>query len=69
MNLDGLLICISEPGLVQAILANPIAARSHMDFVLASLSSLPIFVLQVRYIFLICKFNTINYRVHFNFRD
>ncbi|XP_034951162.1 uncharacterized protein ca [Chelonus insularis] len=42
----GLLICISEPGLLQAMLSTPFLARSHMTFVLSNLSDFQTFVLQ-----------------------
>ncbi|XP_076673695.1 RCC1 and BTB domain containing protein claret [Andrena cerasifolii] len=42
----GLLICISEPSLMQAMLINPELARSHMSFVLDDLQDSQIFVLQ-----------------------
>ncbi|XP_024936810.1 uncharacterized protein LOC107263725 isoform X2 [Cephus cinctus] len=42
----GLLICLSEPSLIQALLANHGLARSHMTFVSTNLTSLQIFVLQ-----------------------
>ncbi|KAH0535397.1 uncharacterized protein LOC123267719 [Cotesia glomerata] len=42
----GLLICISEPSLLQAMLAAPTLAKSHTSFVLLNLSEFPAFVLQ-----------------------
>ncbi|XP_076160766.1 RCC1 and BTB domain containing protein claret isoform X2 [Ptiloglossa arizonensis] len=42
----GLLICISEPSLIQAMLVNPELARSHMSFILDNLQDSQIFVLQ-----------------------
>ncbi|XP_076290430.1 RCC1 and BTB domain containing protein claret [Lasioglossum baleicum] len=42
----GLLICISEPSLMQAMLVNPELARSHMSFILDNLQDSQIFVLQ-----------------------
>ncbi|KAG7209510.1 hypothetical protein KM043_015595 [Ampulex compressa] len=42
----GLLICISEPSLIQAMLVNTNLARSHMKFVLDHLHDSQIFVLQ-----------------------
>ncbi|XP_015431451.1 PREDICTED: uncharacterized protein LOC107187791 [Dufourea novaeangliae] len=42
----GLLICISEPSLMQAMLVNIELARSHMSFILDNLQELQIFVLQ-----------------------
>ncbi|XP_034188520.2 RCC1 and BTB domain containing protein claret [Osmia lignaria lignaria] len=42
----GLLICISEPNLMQAILVNPELARSHMSFIVDNLQNSQIFVLQ-----------------------
>ncbi|CAK9809769.1 X-linked retinitis pigmentosa GTPase regulator homolog [Anthophora plagiata] len=42
----GLLICISEPSLMQAMLVNPELARSHMSFILDNLHDSQIFVLQ-----------------------
>ncbi|KOX68598.1 X-linked retinitis pigmentosa GTPase regulator like protein [Melipona quadrifasciata] len=42
----GLLICISEPNLMQAMLVYPELARSHMSFILDNLQDSQIFVLQ-----------------------
>ncbi|XP_076387306.1 RCC1 and BTB domain containing protein claret isoform X2 [Megachile rotundata] len=42
----GLLICISEPNLMQAILLNPELARSHMSYIVDNLHDSQIFVLQ-----------------------
>nr|XP_033323093.1 uncharacterized protein LOC117218656 [Megalopta genalis] len=42
----GLLICVSEPSLMQAMLVNPELARSHMSFILDNLQDSQIFVLQ-----------------------
>ncbi|XP_053987652.1 uncharacterized protein LOC128881032 [Hylaeus volcanicus] len=42
----GMLICISEPSLIQAMLVNPELARSHMSFILDGLQDSQIFVLQ-----------------------
>ncbi|XP_076756092.1 RCC1 and BTB domain containing protein claret isoform X2 [Xylocopa sonorina] len=42
----GLLICISEPSLMQAMLIHPELARSHMSFILDNLQDSQIFVLQ-----------------------
>ncbi|OAD60135.1 X-linked retinitis pigmentosa GTPase regulator like protein [Eufriesea mexicana] len=42
----GLLICISEPSLMQAMLIYPELARSHMSFILDNLQNSQIFVLQ-----------------------
>lgn len=46
--LDGLLICLSESGLMQAMLLNHNLARSHMSFIRNNLRDSQIFVLQVR---------------------
>lgn len=46
--LDGLLICLSESGLMQAMLLNHDLARSHMLFIRNNLRDSQIFVLQVR---------------------
>ncbi|XP_057334647.1 uncharacterized protein LOC130673595 [Microplitis mediator] len=42
----GLLICISEPSLLQSMLATPSLAKSHMMFVLSNLAEFQAFVLQ-----------------------
>ncbi|XP_043664622.1 uncharacterized protein LOC122627529 isoform X1 [Vespula pensylvanica] len=42
----GLLICLSEPNLMQAMLINPNLARKHISFIGSSISELQIFVLQ-----------------------
>ncbi|XP_043788505.1 uncharacterized protein LOC122712731 isoform X1 [Apis laboriosa] len=42
----GLLICISEPNLMQAMLVYPELARNHMSFILDNLQNSQIFVLQ-----------------------
>ncbi|XP_076627928.1 RCC1 and BTB domain containing protein claret isoform X2 [Colletes latitarsis] len=42
----GLLICISEPSLIQAMLVNPELARRHISFILDNLQDSQIFVLQ-----------------------
>ncbi|XP_071855799.1 RCC1 and BTB domain containing protein claret [Bombus fervidus] len=42
----GLLICISEPSLMQAMLVYPELARNHMSFILDNLQDSQIFVLQ-----------------------
>ncbi|XP_076231996.1 RCC1 and BTB domain containing protein claret [Calliopsis andreniformis] len=42
----GLLVCISEPSLMQAMLINPDLARLHMSFILDNLQDSQIFVLQ-----------------------
>jgi hypothetical protein len=47
--LDGLLICLSESGLMQAMLLNHNLARLHISFVHNNLRDSQIFVLQVRY--------------------
>lgn len=46
--LDGLLICLSESDLMQAMLLNHDLARAHMLFVRSNLRESQIFVLQVR---------------------
>lgn len=46
--LDGLLICLSESDLMQAIILNHDLARAHMLFVRSNLRESQIFVLQVR---------------------
>jgi len=47
--LDGLLICLSESGLMQAMLLNHNLARLHISFIHNNLRDSQIFVLQVRY--------------------
>ncbi|XP_015122188.1 uncharacterized protein LOC107044705 [Diachasma alloeum] len=42
----GLMICISEPSLLQSMLSTPALARSHMSFVLSNLQDFQVFVLQ-----------------------
>ncbi|XP_043498025.1 uncharacterized protein LOC122521394 isoform X1 [Polistes fuscatus] len=42
----GLLICLSEPNLMQGMLINPNLARKHISFIINSISELQIFVLQ-----------------------
>lgn len=46
---DDLLVTISEPILIRGMIGNLSIAKSHMSFILANLSSLQVFVLQVKH--------------------